>query len=221
VDYNVEDFVKPEDENSFEMKMILPSPTQDLKNTPIINTDTPNNNTAFKGESLRRMATGPTVSQDDNDNNDNKVISNFDNMNKDPNTWFAKAFTTPSITSLGYVCLVINKRLELKWDRMQEDKLYVTTSILAVFYIHKDIQVLKKELGSVEPTIIILKSNSSRKEYKNQICALDTLTSDQSKDSICDLLVRTNIQSPKAIVNLIKIERICCLCTPIILYVSF
>jgi hypothetical protein len=207
VGYNVEDLVKPEDEDSFEMKMMLPSSTQDLKNTPIINTDTPDNNMALKGESLRRMTIGPTVGQDDNYNNDNKAIPDFDNMNKDLNTWFTKAFTTPGIIPLEYVCLVINKRLELKWDRVQEDKPYITTSILAVFYIHKDIQVLKKELGSVEPTIIILKSNSSRKEYKNQICALDTLTSDQSKGSICDLLVGTNIQSPKVIVNLIKIER--------------
>jgi hypothetical protein len=31
--------------------------------------------------------------------------------------------------------------------------------------------------------------------------------SDQSKNSICDLLIGTNIQLPKTIVNLIEIEK--------------
>ena len=48
IDYNVEDLVKPEDRDSFEVKMILPSLTQDPKNTPIIGTDILNNNTILR-----------------------------------------------------------------------------------------------------------------------------------------------------------------------------
>ena len=75
------------------------------------------------------------VDQDD----DNKVIPNFDDTNKDPNTQSAKAFTAPGITPLGYICLVINRRLKLNQDRAQEDRPYVTISIPAISCMHEDI----------------------------------------------------------------------------------
>jgi hypothetical protein len=82
------------------------------------------------------MATGPTVDQDNN-----KVILDFDNVIKIP------IHGPPKLSDpipLEYVYLVINKRLKPNWDRVQEDRPYINTSISAVLYIYENIQVLKR-----------------------------------------------------------------------------
>jgi hypothetical protein len=88
--------------------MMLLSLTYDPKNT-----NTLDNNIALKEQNSRQIAIKLTVDQNENDDDDNKVIPNFNDTNKDPNTWSAKVFTAPGIIPLGYVCLVINRRLEL------------------------------------------------------------------------------------------------------------
>ena len=77
------------------------------------------------------MATGPTVNQDNN-----KVILDFDNTIK------ISIHGPPKLSdpiSLEYIYLVINRRLKPNWDRAQEDRPYVTTSISAVSYIYENI----------------------------------------------------------------------------------